>query len=214
MATAHRTWPPPESLRPMFSAGTIEEPELLFGGGHHHIDPKTGLALYGPYSLQGQDAPSVGSIRVGLVSTGPLIAAARFWLTRCQELVVNDGSHPFLFPSFPGLSTNSPLQCELVFGSTWQEQIPESVLESALLTADYYDRLGKVVQLFAERVRNLSERSPRPDVIICAMPQSVLDLCTIESAFGGKTSQADPCRKERPSPAGCRSALPDSSCLW
>lgn len=184
MSQALRAWPAPEDARPLFLAGHIDEPRLLFGGAHQHIDPKAGLALYGPYSLQGQDVPPIGSIRVGVVSTGSHIASARFWLKRCQQLVVNDGSQPFLFPPFPGLSSKSALHCDLVFGPTWQEQISDAELASALASPDYYERLSNVVALFASRVRNLSERDPRPDVIVCAMPQSVLDVCTVESAFG------------------------------
>lgn len=184
MRRVRNAWPPAAETRPMFMAGQIDEPRLLFGGGHQHIDPKAGLSLYGPYSLHGQDAPSISAIRVGVVSTGSLITATRFWLKRCQQLVVNDGSQPFLFPPFPGLTSASTLHCDLVFGSPWQEHISDNALAAALAAGDYYERLGNIVELFAARVRNLSERSPRPDVIICAMPQSVLDLCTVESAFG------------------------------
>ncbi len=49
--------------RPRLTCGVLPEPHLVFGGGHRHIDPKTGLALYGPYSLADQDAPTTGRSR-------------------------------------------------------------------------------------------------------------------------------------------------------
>jgi len=39
---------------PAFESGVISEPLLSFGGHHEHIDPKTGLSLYGPYTAISQ----------------------------------------------------------------------------------------------------------------------------------------------------------------
>jgi hypothetical protein len=171
-------------VRPLFLAGLLDEPQLLFGGGSKHIDPKAGLAVYGPYSLVGQDSPSLGSITVGIVTTGKLLTATRAWLRKCRQIVTNDGSQPFLFPSFPGMSADSPIRCELVFGRSWEEHISDKDLVKALGVADYYQRLAAVVLLFSQGVQNLSERSPRPDVIVCAIPKDVLDVCTIDESYG------------------------------
>ena len=37
----------------------------MFGGSHEHVDPKTGLALYGPYCPPGLGRPALSSIIVG-----------------------------------------------------------------------------------------------------------------------------------------------------
>ena len=52
---------------PNFDSGVFPEPLLAFGGQHTHVDPMTGLGLYGPYSLSGQKAPVLTSIIVGIV---------------------------------------------------------------------------------------------------------------------------------------------------
>jgi hypothetical protein len=173
-----------EFVAPVFPSGVVSEPRLLFGGGHQHVDPKAGLGVYGPYSLVGQTSPSLTSITIGIVTTGQLLTAARAWLKRCQQLVTNDGSQPFLFPAFPGMTPSSPFGCELVFGPTWEEQISEKELVLALGTIDYHRRLAAVVKVFASRVQNLSERSPRPDVILCAIPKDVIAVCTVDESFG------------------------------
>jgi hypothetical protein len=72
----------------------------------------------------------------------------------------------------------------MVFGPTWEEQIPEPALKQAVGLADYYDRISAVVALFEERLRNLTERDPHPQVVICAIPQEVIDVCTLEESFG------------------------------
>jgi hypothetical protein len=48
-----------------FLAGVLAEPLLMFGGSHEHVDPKTGLALYGPYCPPGLGKPALSSIIVG-----------------------------------------------------------------------------------------------------------------------------------------------------
>lgn len=43
---------------PSFESGVLAEPLLAFGGQHKHPSQKTGLGLYGPYSLKGRTARS------------------------------------------------------------------------------------------------------------------------------------------------------------
>jgi hypothetical protein len=83
-----------------FLAGVLAEPELLFGGGHRHIEPKLGVGLYGPYTFADQSEPTLKGIHLGVVSTGPLIAELRQWVSTCGRLVTNDGSQPFYLPPF------------------------------------------------------------------------------------------------------------------
>lgn len=176
--------PQKSRIHPAFQAGVVAEPSVLFGGGHRHIDPKTGLALYGPYSSPDQVGPPVTSIRVGIVTTGELATATRAWLRRCQGEVINDGSQPFIFPPFPGMNAESPLQCELISGRTWEEPLAVRRLREVLGIGNFYERVAAVTGIFAEGVRNLAERSPRPDVIVCAIPQEVLDVCALEESYG------------------------------
>src|ERR671923_2491757 len=68
---------------PNFDSGMVDEPLLAFGGQHKHVDPKTGIALYGPYSLVGQDTPTLRSITVGIVGPASMIADAEAWLQAC-----------------------------------------------------------------------------------------------------------------------------------
>ncbi len=52
---------------PNFESGILAEPLLAFGGRHEHVEPKTGLSLYGPYSLIGQARPTPSAVIVGTV---------------------------------------------------------------------------------------------------------------------------------------------------
>jgi hypothetical protein len=173
----------PERLR--LASGVLPEPHLLFGGGHRHIDPRTGLALYGPYSLADQDEPAINTVRIGIVSTGPLMTEMRSWIAMCRRQVTNDGSQPFLYPPFPGMDPRGVLRCELATSRAWEETIAEKTLRLALGTDDYFQRLGAVMALFRDGVRNLAERQPRPDVVVCVIPKEVLEFCTVQPILEG-----------------------------
>jgi hypothetical protein len=168
---------------PVFPAGVLEEPDLLFGGGHHHIEPKLGISLYGPYSFPDQNEPTLRAIHIGVVSTGPLIAELRQWVSACGRLVTNDGSQPFYLPPFPGMSRTSAWACDLVMSAAWQETISEASLRAALLTADATKRISAVASIFRDGVQNLSERTPRPDVVLCAIPEEIIDGCLVEGVL-------------------------------
>jgi hypothetical protein len=51
---------------PAFSSFYIEEPQLVFGGGQTSVNPKEGVALFGPLGAETQRGKV---IRVGIVGT-------------------------------------------------------------------------------------------------------------------------------------------------
>lgn len=171
---------------PNFDSGIIAEPLLAFGGHHQHVDPKTGLGLYGPYSLMGQSRPPLTSIIVGIVGPANMTADAQQWLEMCRGLVTNDGSQPFLYPHFPGINGHHPFQCELISGDTWRETFKDRDLQARLDTANFYARIGQIIDLYVSAIEVLSQRDPRPDVILCCIPQGVIDLCTVRVDISGE----------------------------
>src|SRR5439155_7103659 len=81
---------------PNFDSGILPEPRILFSGSHWHVDPKTGLTLYGPYSPKGQSKPSLTSASIGIVGPPGMVADAQEWLNACRGVITNDGHEPFL----------------------------------------------------------------------------------------------------------------------
>ena len=63
-------------------AAYLREPVLAFAGDREHVDPKTGIARYGPASLGSPNHPA--TVRLGYVGTGLSIASAQELLERDQ----------------------------------------------------------------------------------------------------------------------------------
>ena len=195
--SARRSLPSFAQRSPDFESGVIAEPLLAFGGRHEHVDPKTGLGLYGPYSLVGQPRPSLASMTVGFVGPGPMIADAEHWLDACKGILANDGTQPFLYPHFPGFNGGPPFQCEVVFGDTWRESVRSADLQDALDLVDFYERVRAVVQLYLRGIEVLAQRDPQPDVVLCCLPQAVVDYCTVRITKAGAVKRAKTSRAER-----------------
>lgn len=196
-----RTRPPAVHTVPSFNSGIIDEPLLHFGGKHAHVDPKTGLALYGPYSMTGQARPQLTSICVGMVGPASAVADAEQWLQACRGIITNDGSEPFLYPHFPGFNERAPFNCDIMTGDAWREPIKDSAIADALEPHDFHERVRRVVALYVTAIQVLSERDPKPQVILCCMPQAVLDRCTIKITRGGVLKIPKPPRVRRSSAA-------------
>jgi hypothetical protein len=186
-----------DNTPPSFDAGVCDEPLLLFGGHHAHIDPKTGLGLYGPYSLADQEKPPLKTIKVGIVGPPGMVSDARNWLTTIQNRLLNDGKEPYLYPHFPGIRSETAFQCDVVFGETWQEAISPERLSEVLDTPDYYERLRSVVMLYVGRIHNLSERTPKPDVVLCGISDPIVDGCTVQRTRAGTVKRRKLSREEK-----------------
>lgn len=187
----------PRLRSPNFESGIISEPLIIFGGRHEHIDPKVGLGLYGPYSLVGQSRPSLSSIIVGIVGLPDMVADAEQWLRGCQGMLTNDGSEPFLYPHFPGFNLEFPFQCELIFGETWRETIKKDKFQEAIDADNFCERLKRVIKLYIQAIEVLAEREPRPQVILCCIPQIVIDYCTERVKKGGEVKRVKFTKSER-----------------
>src|ERR1700709_907240 len=94
----------------------LTEPLLIFGDRGMHVDPKAGIARYGPYSY----APArrhPNTVRVGFIGTAETIEKSRRWLEANAAGVIGDAKHP----EFPGYQRDRGFFSQLLFDSTWIE---------------------------------------------------------------------------------------------
>jgi len=168
----------PYHPRPEFLSGVIAEPTLLFGGNHEHIDPKTGLALYGPYCPPGLSRPALSSMIVGVVGPPAMVADAAAWLEGCKNVITNSGEQPYLYPHFPGCRpSEAPYFCELISQPQWHDTIRDVDLKRALAKPIFEERLAAVIDLYVAGIETLSQREPAPSVVLICLPQEVVDSC-------------------------------------
>lgn len=181
--------PLPDLEHPEFQALYLDEPRLVVGGGVLHVDPKAGLALYGPVDVGTPGRRS--SVRLGVIGTGPMIDATLAWIERCaspvpavrmaraENRVVLRPMDPVAYPFFPGLraafSTEFVADRQLV-------QTLGSGLESELRRIPIFEpRVTRLIDVIVSRLTVLAEQPSPPDVVICALSTEVRKLCTTPS---------------------------------
>jgi hypothetical protein len=176
-----------------FKSWFIKEPSLEFGGGHQAADPKLGISTYGPCGTE--EGHPLSQIRVAVIGTGDTIQEAQRWLDRCRR-AVTPGSRadvdPYLFPSFPGMSSALGFNCALECPDGLVEKFSPAEIArctSAPSRDHAVDIMGKLV---GERLDTLRDREGPPDVVLVALPDDVKT-----KAGAGRRP---PRRRKRPNP--------------
>jgi hypothetical protein len=149
----------------------LNEPTLVFGHGSLHIDPKSGLTLYGPLTRDNSDDFSLRLIKVGLVGSGESVHLAQRFINSCSSEISTRGVDPILFPDYPGLK--KALKCNVQVSDAWTQVISEREINSAIETESFNENVERTGRLFLQKIENLSHVEPSVDVIVCAIPQRI-----------------------------------------
>lgn len=166
----------------IFQSWYIPEPLLVFGNGKTHIDPKVGLTLYGPLITDsGTTTPT--SISIGIVGTGETIGQANRFLLSLMKKVPSSNFNPFQYPPFPGF--HEAFSCVLNLSESYNEIIPNLDIQRAVEQKTFEQRVASAVKLFLDKIENISERVPKPNVIVCSLPQQIVDSCVSKRASTG-----------------------------
>lgn len=156
---------------------------MEFASGTRHVDPRFGIADYGPVDLGAPGAPR--EISIGVVGPAEGVDGARRWLERCRDSVAAKPSDrsPRLFRDFPGFDTDATFRSRLVFDDALIRTIPNRALAKA---ASRPGALGVVdaVDLYAREIADLASTN-RCRVILCARPDGLEDHETSPNAEEG-----------------------------
>lgn len=148
----------------------LDEPELEFGAGGRHIDPRFGLASHGPLDVGTAAAPE--RIRVGIVGAAAAIEGIRSWLGRAREPIAGKPAKYLkqraLFPDFPGFNSDNAFRSLLVFDENNMRIISSRAMER-IQNDNPARATATLVSAYMEEIAWLAEAS-RCDVIICARP--------------------------------------------
>jgi hypothetical protein len=151
----------------------LGEPKLLFGSSGMSIDPRLGLARFGPYSTS---SDGVQDIPIGIIGPEQETGELQGWLERCQNPIAGKEGSLNLDPHFPGFER--AFRSRFSVSHSWELIIPRSRLQESLADKDPVKRFERTVELYCKRVLAAAESQPYPQVILFALPQDLLDRCS------------------------------------
>jgi hypothetical protein len=175
----------------------LDEPDLEFGGGQPHVDPRFGISTFGPSDLGLDDAPT--SLRLGLVGPRDQLDGLRRWIERCQRPIpTKDEKYPNLFPAFPGCDSDAGLFTTLTFSDRNCREVSDRELQRAA------GRPGELavkamVDAYMSELEAVAEDN-RVDVIIVARPDTLDDVHLAAQAAENQADAADTRRSSAPPP--------------
>ena len=170
--------------RKIFSSWHVPEPSLIFGDGKTHIDPKLGLTLYGPLQTSEGKPPSPLSINVGVIGTGKTVGLTKQFLNNLGNKIESKNKDPFQNPAFPGFK--HAFNCEIFTSDAMTATISPNKIKETIDYPVFEDRVENAVELFISRIESFRDAVPKPDVVMCALPQDIVDYCVIKKTKGGK----------------------------
>lgn len=151
-------------------AEVLGEPELEFGGGGQHIDPRQGISFYGPADR----GATPKQIRVGIIGSQAHIDGLKSWLISCREQITGKDSHlRYLHQPFPGFAPDSPFAAELAFSPRLERPLPKRVLDQ-LATGNPLTALHEAVNLYDDELAKLADE-PNVDVVMVCRPEQLDD---------------------------------------
>ncbi len=168
-----------------FDSWHIPEPLLIFGDGKTFTDPKVGLTLYGPLIAGEAKVAAPTSIKVGVVGTGETITEANRWLDSVSEVSIRATSDPLQGASFPGF--HRVFGCKIIKSDEYNDTIPKQEIEYLLKLPTFEDRVDRAVELFLHAIENVAAQAFKPDVVLCALPEAVVNYCVVKKGAFGKT---------------------------
>jgi len=152
------------------SATILDEPLLLFGGSYPAVDPKLGISLYGPYATE-------KTVKAGIVGDKDTISQVCTILERLRHPIEGPTRHPLWTPDYPGMSPDSPFHCELQTAEKWWQPITTQDIEPLDRFSGVKERISFAVGIFYRYISNLKDREGDFDLVICAPPKRMMDLC-------------------------------------
>lgn len=150
----------------MISHQLLDEPELEFGDGGKHVDPRLGLLNNGPLM------PALGEkIKIGVIGTSQTVDGFASWLERARTgFPSKTAKQPNLFPPFPGLENNNPFRAKFEVLNSATRSLPARDIGDLVAIAKHSDAVRESSTLFTEQATAILEGSDKPDVIVAALP--------------------------------------------
>jgi len=156
----------------------LVEPSLSFASKQQCVDPRTGLAAFGPYGKT--QASGRHEIRLGIVGPAEAIdRAMQFFSGISARVEPAPKTDAILHPAFPGINSGEPFQIELVTQPIWHRPLKNRDITSVEGEPDFMRRVGLLLAAVKTEIKALKALDSGPNVVICAMSRSLEELCRV-----------------------------------
>lgn len=160
---------PLELASPQTGAEWLDEPDLVFANGNLSPDPKVGIPLYGPRSLETSRHRS--EIHIGFIGTSDTVAKAKALYEQCSRGIDgNDNYEPF-----PACNPNEGFRCNLTTDLT--EIIRQHEYDLILDERKKRQKFETLLGILQQKMNLITERDRPLDYIVVALPDELYKKC-------------------------------------
>jgi len=140
----------------------LGEPDLEFGNGECHKDPKSILPIAGPFSSSQDIEPR--TIQLGLVGLPGEIDPVRRWITRMHGPLISEESNALRFREFPGAKT--AFRCTFDIPDRFIRRINQRQYD---LNSSRHpnDRFSEMLRLYKDAISTLFGDQRPECVLVC-----------------------------------------------
>jgi len=153
------------------------EPELEFAAGERARDPKVGVPLYGPRSLD--TGRHKNEIHIGFIGTRPAVSGVQTFLAAASEGVDGDERHA----PFPGCTKDLGYRMALRTADATVELITRQESEDVLKIRAGRQRFETFLELIADKVGRLTGRDHPLDYVVLALSDDLYRRCKVVDYF-------------------------------
>lgn len=148
----------------------LGEPELEFGQGELHKDPKRVLPLAGPFASELDVEPKI--IRVGLVALPSEVAPVQRWFEKMHSPMMGHESNVLRNREFPGVL--KALRCKFELPEKFVRRLNKNQYD-LISIRNVHERFDELLKFYVDAIRTLFE-DQRPDCVLVCFPEDVAAL--------------------------------------
>ena len=151
----------------------FEEPRLSFSDRNLHVDPKIGIPLYGPRSLNTPRHKS--EVHIGFIGPAQAIDSARSFYEACAQGV--SGGHEYA--PFPGCMRDRGYRCDLRFNQALIEPITRQESQDIAGIRNSRERFEQLLALSTAKMKILTQRDHPLDYVVFALSEEMYKQCRV-----------------------------------
>jgi hypothetical protein len=170
-----------------FKTRVFDEPILEFGEGGQHCDPRQGLREFGPLQPRSGDV-----VRVGVIGTDDTVAGFTEFLDETGRGIESENKQLInLNPDFPGLGNQNPFRCKFEVPSGATATLSRSQVSDIRAIGKHDEAVRRAVDMITQQLTALIESSVKPDVIVLALPVSLIEKLVNAKSEEGEDDAED-----------------------